>query len=104
MPPWATDVIELAKLWGPKAGPVAVVVVAAIVWALKWKRRHHLRTLLLMHEVGIHMLQNRPPTDNLHSLQQNLIWWDGKVSEIVPYARASSREIDRAQDLVSVHL
>ena len=79
MPPWATDVIELAKLWGPKAGPVAVVVVGAIVWALKWKRRHHLQTLLLMREVGVHMIQNRPPTDNAHRLQQNLIWWDGKV-------------------------
>jgi hypothetical protein len=104
MPPWATDVIELAKLWGPKAGPVAVVVVAAIVWVLKSKRRHHLQTLLLMREVGIHMIQNRPPTDNAHRLQQNLIWWDGKVADILPKAGATSGEIAQFQALGNIYL
>ncbi len=104
MPPWATDVIELAKLWGPKAGPVAVVVVGAIMWTLKWKRRHHLQTLLLLREVGVQMIQNRPATDNARLLQENLLWWDGKVVDILPRAGARSRELAQFQALGNIYL
>jgi hypothetical protein len=74
MPWWLTPIIEAAKLGQVQAmAGLAAIAMIAVIAGLRWMRREHCRTLILMRSMAIHMLQNRPPTDSQTRLQENLL-------------------------------
>jgi hypothetical protein len=72
---------------------VVILGVAVVIAALKWMRRQHCRTFVLMRAMAIHMIQNRPSTDDQQRLQENLNWWEAEVVRILPKAGATPGEI-----------
>ena len=104
MPWWFTPVVEIAKLWQAQAlVALALVAVILVVAGRRWVRRHYREVLILMRGVAIHMIQNRPPTDDQNRLQANLNWWETEVARILPRAGATPGEVGRFQALGNVY-
>src|SRR5262249_10281337 len=74
---------------------IMMVVVVLLLIMVRWARQCHWRTLILLRNVALHMIQNRPPADDTTRLQENLNWWETEVLTILPKAGAKSREIAR---------
>lgn len=100
MHPWIKFAIDLIGLWQTQAAAAVVVVVLTNVLAAhRWLRRRHAQTLILLRAVGIHMLQNRPPTDDVRRLAENRDWWDSEVLKVLPKAGATPGEVAGFGDL-----
>ena len=104
MPWWLASLLEAAKLWQTQAAVAVLIVIAVLALVtVRWVRCHHRRTLILMRGVAIHMIQNRPPTDDATRLQQNLNWWETEILKILPKAGAKPGEIVQFEALGNIY-
>ena len=93
---WSTLLLEATKLCQIQAAvALLIMMVVLVVVAVRWVRRYHRQTLILLRGVAFQMIQNRPPTDDTTRLQENLNWWETEVLDILPRAGAKSHEIAR---------
>ena len=93
---WSTLLLEVTKLCPIQAAvALLIMMVVLVVVAVRWVRRYHRQTLILLRDVAFQMIQNRPPTDDTTRLQENLNWWETEVLGILPRAGAKSHEIAR---------
>jgi hypothetical protein len=91
---WSTLLLEATKLCQIQAAvALLIMMVVLVVVAIRWVRRYHRQTLILLRDVAFQMIQNRPPTDDTTRLQENLNWWETEVLDILPRAGAKSHEI-----------
>jgi hypothetical protein len=91
---WGTLLLETAKLCQIQAAvAVLITMVMLVLVAVRWMRRYHRQTLILLRSMAFHMLQNRPPTDDPMRLQENVNWWEREVLKTLPRAGAKSDEI-----------
>ena len=96
MQQWSTLLLEATKLCQIQAAvALLIMMVVLVVVAVRWVRRYHRQTLILLRGVASQMIQNRPPTDDTTRLQENLNWWETEVLGILPRAGAKSHEIAR---------
>jgi len=72
---------------------VLLIMVALMLIAVRWLRRYHRQSLILLRSMAFHMIQNRPPTDDPVRLQQNVNWWETEVLKALRRAGAKSDEI-----------
>ena len=72
-----------------------IILVVLAVLSLCWMRRYYRQNLVFMRGVAVHMIQNRPSTDDAARIQQNVNWWETEVLKILPRAGAKSDEIAR---------
>ena len=66
----------------------------------KAQRERALNTLVLLRDVGVHMLENRPAprapeADHVRQWSENLDWWCREVERTLPVAGASTIEVSR---------
>ena len=93
---WSTLLLEATKLCQIQAAvALLIMMVVLVVVAVRWVRRYHRQTLILLRDVAFQMIQNRPPTDDTTRLQENLNWWETEVLDILPRAGAKSHEVAR---------
>src|SRR5215813_8219253 len=85
------DVAKLCQTQGAVA--VLIIIVVFVLVAVRWVRRYHRQTLILLRGVAFHMIQNRPPSDDAMRLQENVNWWEREVLKTLPRAGAKSDEI-----------
>jgi len=91
---WSTFVLETTKLCPIQAALALLIIMAVLVLvAVRWMRRYHRQTLILLRGVAFHMIQNRPPSDDAMRLQENVNWWEREVLKTLPRAGAKSDEI-----------
>src|SRR5262249_17604338 len=88
---WSTFVLETTKLCPIHAALALLIIMAVLVLvAVRWMRRYHRQTLILLRGVAFHMIQNRPPSDDAMRLQENVNWWEREVLKTLPRAGAKS--------------
>ena len=92
--PWATLLLKAEKLCPIEAAVAALIMMVTLVLAaVRWRRRYHRQTLILLRSMAFYMIQNRPPTDDPMRLQENVNWWEREVVITLPKAGAKSGEI-----------